>query len=105
MIAPDSIYVDFLIAELIGALNSADQLTALDYASSSDYENGFILFQFYAGSRCNGTLTYNYGYRNGACLPEGTGSVRYYFQNSKLAVVNIFRALDDCTQTRAITYL
>lgn len=29
---------------------------------------GYISTQYYAGSACNGTMTYSYGYQNGMCI-------------------------------------
>lgn len=51
------------------------------------------MIQYYDGAQCEGALTTNYGYRNGACVYQGpTGSLRVVFDNS------------DCGSTVAISF-
>lgn len=70
-----------------------DRFNPQYYYNVAGYQPGFVLLQYYNGANCDGPLTLNYGYRNGACVPYGaTGSLRVVFENG------------DCGSTVAIYF-
>lgn len=87
---------------------SSNEATRLheQYYYSSSYESGFVLLQYYSGSRCNGSMTVNYGYRNGACVSDGvSGSTRIYFENNDCATTTAIDFTDENCQVPADSYL
>lgn len=75
------------------------------------------ILQDYSGTSCNDTLTQNYGYRNGACIPSGylydddddyEASSDYYvsvvYNNSDCSTATLRRYYDGhCQQLASIT--
>lgn len=67
------------------------------YDDGYAFQEGWGILQYYSGTQCNGTLTQNYGYRNGACIASGqlyyyddysSESIRVVFNNSKFTLLS-----------------